>query len=263
MSNEEIKNKYSNGIIYAIRSDLTDKFYIGSTYKSLNKRFYEHAKKSQLHIKHGIKCTSSHEIIKLGEAHIELLEKYPCDNKEELHKREGELIRQHKKDVVNIVTGQGLTKEQQRHTSHKEIHKCECGCSYTLSNKSKHIKSIIHLRKLNKYCIDAFGKVDTTTIEFKNDMTDLIKYIKIKYLDEKTDLSNGSKNIKLTQLKNGYNEMFKQNMTTQTFKFVLKKDIPIIEIKRDDKNGHTIKKIPVSVLLDHYIKCGYVTDSDN
>jgi|688.fasta_scaffold2081456_1 hypothetical protein len=82
---------YANGKIYTIHSYHTDLYYIGSTTSTLTKRLYEH----NSCYKQGKTCESS-EIIKYGDAYIVLLEDFPCFNKNQLNKREIELIREHK-----------------------------------------------------------------------------------------------------------------------------------------------------------------------
>ena len=71
--------------IYAIRSYQTDLIYIGSTTRILSKRFAEHKKPTNK--------SNSKEILKYEDAYIELIEEYPCDNKDQLNKKEGEHIR--------------------------------------------------------------------------------------------------------------------------------------------------------------------------
>jgi hypothetical protein len=88
---------YSNGKIYTIRSYQTDKYYIGSTTTSLAKRLSDHKSK----YKSGRMDISSVEIVKYEDAYIELLEDYPCCSKNDLNKREGQLIRQYKNECVN------------------------------------------------------------------------------------------------------------------------------------------------------------------
>ncbi len=84
---------YSLGKIYCIRSYQTDKIYIGSTCQEyLSSRFQQHKRGR----------TTSRILIDYGDAYIELLENFPCASKQELHKREGELIRIHKNNCVNI-----------------------------------------------------------------------------------------------------------------------------------------------------------------
>ncbi len=74
---------FQNGKIYSIRSHQTDKIYIGSTTQSLAVRFGGHKRQA---------C-SSREILLFDDAYIELIENYPCADKMELNRREGEIIR--------------------------------------------------------------------------------------------------------------------------------------------------------------------------
>jgi hypothetical protein len=77
---------YQNGKVYSIRSRSNlDLVYIGATTQPLSVRFGEHKKLSNK--------TSSKQIIDLGDAYIELIENYSCNSREELLKREGEIIR--------------------------------------------------------------------------------------------------------------------------------------------------------------------------
>ena len=82
-------NKYHGGKIYTLRSPSTDKIYIGSTTQPLSKRKTFH------------KLQKVNEISKLEDFYIELLEEFKCENREELNKREGELIRENKDKCVN------------------------------------------------------------------------------------------------------------------------------------------------------------------
>jgi hypothetical protein len=104
MTENDKNNKYQNGKIYTIRSHNFDKYYIGSTCIRLSQRFYAHEKTRKDFLKTGNKrhSTSCNMVLEKGDCYIELLENFPCNSKEELRKREGELIRLHKKDLVNI-----------------------------------------------------------------------------------------------------------------------------------------------------------------
>jgi hypothetical protein len=95
-------NKYQNGKIYTIRSPHTEKYYIGSTIeKYLSSRLNGHKASFKSYINGNCNNLTSFQILELGEAYIELLEIFPCSSKLELHKREGELIREHKDNCVN------------------------------------------------------------------------------------------------------------------------------------------------------------------
>ena len=82
-------NKYMNGKIYSIRSYQTDKIYIGFTTQPLHKRLFKHRNGYKNYKIHSKKYTSSFEIIKFDDNYIELIEEYPCVNKNLLHRREG------------------------------------------------------------------------------------------------------------------------------------------------------------------------------
>ena len=60
---------------------------------------------------------SSFDIIKFGDAYIELVENYPCANKEELEKREGEIIRESPNSINNKIPGRT---HQQYYEDNKE-----------------------------------------------------------------------------------------------------------------------------------------------
>ena len=95
---------YSKAKIYAIKSDQLDKIYIGSTCRPLNIRFNEHKSK-----KNNLTKEKSKEILVFNDAKIYLIENYPCNNKDELRKREGEIIRQN--NCVNKQIAGRSTKE--------------------------------------------------------------------------------------------------------------------------------------------------------
>ena len=86
---------YENAKIYTIRSHQTDDVYVGSTCSALRQRFCSHKSDylqwQQNKNKH--RYSTSVEILKHGDAYIELHEAYPCASKDELRRREGEVIR--------------------------------------------------------------------------------------------------------------------------------------------------------------------------
>jgi hypothetical protein len=82
---------FQNGKIYAIRSYQTEQVYVGSTTQPLSVRMGKHRAPSNI--------TSSRAIMRFPDAYIELIENYPCADKNELNRREGEFIRS--MDCVN------------------------------------------------------------------------------------------------------------------------------------------------------------------
>jgi hypothetical protein len=84
---------YQNGKIYTIRCYKDDsKIYVGSTTTTLSRRIAEHRSTSAN--KEKTKTRWYNEIEDWGDWYIELYEDCPCENKEQLCKREGEIIRE-------------------------------------------------------------------------------------------------------------------------------------------------------------------------
>jgi len=83
------------GNIYKIISPNTDKIYIGSTTQTLHKRMQKHIGD----LKNG--CYSSKIILDAGNATIELIEVFNCDNRKQLHQREGFYIKQYAEICIN------------------------------------------------------------------------------------------------------------------------------------------------------------------
>ena len=83
---------YKNGKIYCIRNSADDDIYVGSTTQPLCKRMAAH--KNKLKFKPHYKLYMKMAEIGLDNFYIELIENCPCENKEELRKREGFFIRE-------------------------------------------------------------------------------------------------------------------------------------------------------------------------
>jgi hypothetical protein len=96
---------YQQGKIYAIRSPHTEKVYIGSTVSSLAKRFSQH--------KRGTCGCSSKEIIDCGDSYIELVENIPCNSKEELFRKEAQIMRE-TPNCINICVPKTLERTGER-----------------------------------------------------------------------------------------------------------------------------------------------------
>ena len=108
-------------------------FYVGSTCQPLNKRKWEHIGKYKLFLDGKHDYTTSFDIIKLGEYYIELLEEFPCENREQLLKREGELIRSMPNCCNKIISGRNI-KEWRKDNKNK--YTCEL-CSFSSAGKVK------------------------------------------------------------------------------------------------------------------------------
>ena len=86
-------NKYQKGKIYAVRNTDDDDIYIGSTTQFLSKRLYDHKVNSTDTTNNSLLYVKMREVGP-NKFYIELIENYPCINREELNRREGEIIRE-------------------------------------------------------------------------------------------------------------------------------------------------------------------------
>jgi hypothetical protein len=95
---------YQNGKVYTIRSrSRPDLVYVGSTTQTLSNRFGKHK---------ADKTTTSKIITDIKDSYIELYEAYPCNNREELNRKEGEVMRS--MNCVNIRLAGRTPKEHYR-----------------------------------------------------------------------------------------------------------------------------------------------------
>jgi hypothetical protein len=164
---------YQNAKIYKLWSPEGDDIYIGSTTQKLCDRKAGH----NGDFKNNKKCSSAILYNKYNDIRIELLECCPCDNKEELKKKEGEYIRNN--ECVNRCIA-GRTKKEYNEDNkekikeqtkeyreknkeiinekikeyrekNKEIIKCDCGGSYQLYRKKRHERTQKHQDMVNTF----------------------------------------------------------------------------------------------------------------
>ena len=170
-------NRYENGKIYIITDTAYTKFYYGSTCEELSKRLWRHKSfyndylKGKTYYKNLV-CNLFEEFGKEN-CKIELIEKYPCECKEELLAREGHYIKNN--DCVNKCVACRTPQEyyqdnkdkyaewnkewhknnkektaQRKKEYHQQQYQCECGAVLCLGSKSHHKNSKGHQDWLNK-----------------------------------------------------------------------------------------------------------------
>ena len=124
-------NNYQNGKIYTIRSNQTVKYYIGSTaQKTLAQRLGKHRSNYNDYMNGKGHFRYVFEILKYNDYYIELLELTPCNSKIELERREGQLQRQYKSEIVNNnIAGQTVIE-------YKETHKEEIKANQQVYNET-------------------------------------------------------------------------------------------------------------------------------
>jgi hypothetical protein len=156
---------YKNGKIYSIRSYLTDKIYIGSTCSPLAKRLYEHRANYKCYTNgNQKKYMSSYQIMEFGDEYIELIEEYPCDNKHQLLKREGQLIR----DDNNCVN--------------KHI-----PCNFVINEGPIIDKILYHKQYKAQYRVFCKDKIKQSDKKYRDNNKDKIKAVGKKYRDDNKD----------------------------------------------------------------------------
>ena len=159
---------YQDGKIYKIVCNITDECYIGSTCEPrLARRLAKHVSDFKSWKEGKRHKISSFDIIENGNYQILLIETYPCNSKDELTAREGEVIRQSKLDcqcVNRYIAGRShkqycndnkevlIQRKQVYRAINKEVIRskraekitCSCGSSFGKYEKSRHERSNKH-----------------------------------------------------------------------------------------------------------------------
>ena len=167
-----MSNKYQRGKIYSIRSYQTDDIYIGSTVQKLYMRLASHRRNYNCWKKEKYHYVSSFEILKYDDAYIELIEECPCNDKNELNRREGQIIRS--MDCVNKVIPSRTKKE------------------YYNDNKN------IILEKKKEYYIDNKEKILEKAHEYNDRKKEYRNKKQLQYYNQNKDKINEKRKIKIT-----------------------------------------------------------------
>ena len=167
---------YANGKIYSIRSHQTNEIYIGSTITTLSRRLTGHHEDLKKKNEGKITNCSSFTLLAYPDHYIELIESYSCANKNELERREGQIIRENINCVNKYIAGRTIKEYYQdnkveinanhkqhyqdnlEHTKAKHLEwalknnekqkqktNCYCGGRYSHENKSVHFKTKRHI----------------------------------------------------------------------------------------------------------------------
>jgi hypothetical protein len=179
---------YKKGKIYTIRCyNDTSLIYIGSTTQTLSQRWTDHKKNCSVEKYQNVLLYKKLNELGKDNFYIELYDEYPCENKIELEKKEGEITRQigtlnqrvagrsheeylkEEKDKVKISQQKYKNKheeeskqyqskyqnenkesiKQQRKQYRTTLITCTCGCSITLGAKFNHMRSKKHNELIN------------------------------------------------------------------------------------------------------------------
>jgi len=173
---------YTNAKIYKIWSPHGEEIYIGSTTQRLYKRLNHH--------KCARDCSSKILFENYDDVRIELIENFPCNNKEELNKKEGEYIRNN--DCINKVIAGRTQKEYREDNKEKMKEYCE-------DNKEKIKEQRKEYRENNK------EKIREYTENNKEKRKEYYENNKQKYKDYRED-----NKAKITEYQKDYRENNKE-----------------------------------------------------
>ena len=115
---------YANSKIYVIRNTINNMVYVGSTTQPLSRRMVEHRSRFNKKSFSFKKLYVAFGDIGIEHFYIELLTDFPCERKEQLLKREGEVIREldSYKNGYNCVIA-GKTKTEWNNDNKEKISK--------------------------------------------------------------------------------------------------------------------------------------------
>ncbi len=130
---------YSKAKVYTVRNRSDDSLiYVGSTIQSLSQRFAKHREDCRK----GITNCMLHQKMRetdLNDWYIELYEAFPCNSKEELLKKEGEIIRLISTLNKNIAGRSVQEYKREYYATHKDK-KLEYQKQYYEDNKEARIE---------------------------------------------------------------------------------------------------------------------------
>jgi len=169
---------YQHGKIYSLRSYQTDKIYVGSTARKLCARMGQH----RYDYKTGVDI-SAKELMQYDDCYIELLEEYPCENKLQLKRREGQIQRQITCVNKNIA---GRTKKEY-YEDNKEL--------ILEKNKNRYEDKKEDILKYHKEYFQKNKELISTKRKeyYKENKEDIKAYKRQFYQDNKEEINKKSK----------------------------------------------------------------------
>lgn len=153
---------YSKGKIYAIRSHQTEQIYIGSTTQTLAQRLGKHRSCYKVYKNGKRRYMTSYEMLQYDDHYIELLELCECICKAELHRREGQLIRERNNCVNKCVPGRTQQETKIREREWRNNNKVKIALNkreHYQKNKQKICKKVKEWTKQNQEKVNSNKRV--------------------------------------------------------------------------------------------------------
>ena len=121
---------YNKGKIYKLWSPSKNLVYYGSTCETLPQRLASHRCKYKTYMNTNKNYITAYKVLECEDYKIELIEDYPCNNKQQLCKKEGEYIRELKCVNKNIAgrtykewEEENKEKRSEQHKQYDKVHK--------------------------------------------------------------------------------------------------------------------------------------------
>ena len=165
---------YQKAKIYKLWSPLQNLVYYGSTTQLLCQRLANHKKNHKIYTKDNTKTSymTSYKILEYEDYKIELVEDYPCNNRQQLLKKESEYIK-----------------------ANECVNKC-------IPGRTQHEWYVDNIEKIKQYNIDNAEKIKNASKQYK-----LINAEKLK-IQVKTYYENNKE--KINKQRKIYNEIYRE-----------------------------------------------------
>ena len=152
---------YQEGKIYKIFNTITDDIYIGSTSQKLCEKMRQHRCDNRPMGKMNYPIYKAFREHGVENFFIELIEKCPCNDKDELRRKEGEYIRALEPSLNIRIEGRTeqeyddkhkevIAKRKKEHREHNKQHYSQKGQEYYITNKEAILQRNKEFRNNNK-----------------------------------------------------------------------------------------------------------------
>ena len=179
---------YQDGKIYKIVCNITDECYIGSTCEpTVARRLAGHVNSYKRWKAGNCTKTTSFDIIDRGDYQIFLIETYPCNSRDELTAREGQIIRKYKSELECVNSNIAGRTKKVYYQDNKELIKINLK-TYREDNKEAIKENKKEYYEANK------DKLHEYTKEYNEKNKEYIK----KYREDNKEKSYEKKKIKIT-----------------------------------------------------------------
>jgi hypothetical protein len=110
----------------------------------------------------------------------------------------------------------------------------------------------------NKFDPERLPMTENKLLIKEANSTSIIKFIKEVYLQNRQGIESVKKtNIKLSYLREQYEEYTTTSISPQKFKLALNADLPILKVIQDDKKGHEVQRIEFPQLFKWFTEKGF------